>query len=209
MYQNKRKIELDLLLKKYNVKNIREIELKAANERIQEKSDNWQILIAEIEQNMNACDEIKGQHAQNLENYFLIMNALDPEAFKLKTQQSISKLRKDLEYQNSAVERLRIERDKLSVIAERLDQDVEEVNEYNQELKTQIQNGDVVSNKSKERDQADKMRQEIDDKKARMTKIAMMNIDISEDPAKAIQQISTPLLDLTEVKSAAYEEELK
>lgn len=53
------------------------------------------------------------------------------------------------------------------------------------------------------------MRQEIDDKKARMTKIAMMNIDISEDPAKAIQQISTPLLDLTEVKSAAYEEELK
>ena len=60
MYQNKRKIELDLLLKKYNVKNIREIELKAANERIQEKSDNWQTLIAEIEQNMNACDEIKG-----------------------------------------------------------------------------------------------------------------------------------------------------
>ena len=40
-YQNQRKIELDLLLRKYNVKNIREIELKAANERIHEKSENW------------------------------------------------------------------------------------------------------------------------------------------------------------------------
>lgn len=121
----------------------------------------------------------------------------------------MAKLRKDLEYQNSAVERLRIERDKLSVIAERLDQDVEEVKEYNQELKAQIQITDAISNKSKERDEADKVRREMEDKKARMTKIALMNIDISEDPAKAIQQISTPLLDLTEVKSAAYEEELK
>lgn len=85
-YQNQRKVELDLLLRKFNVKNIREVELKAANERVREKSEHWQSLLAEIEANLNACDEIKESHDQNLENYHLIMNALDPEAFKLKTQ---------------------------------------------------------------------------------------------------------------------------
>ena len=98
----------------------------------------------------------------------------------------MAKLRKDLEQQNSAVERLRIERDKLSVIAERLDQDIDEAKEYNQELKAQIEVNDDASSQSKERKEADKQRKDVEDKKARMTKIALMNIDISEDPAKAI-----------------------
>ena len=59
-------MELDVLLRKYNVKYIRETELIAANERIQEKSENWKTLLAEIEKYLNACDEIKGQHDQNL-----------------------------------------------------------------------------------------------------------------------------------------------
>ena len=99
----------------------------------------------------------------------------------------MAKLRKDVEYQNSAVERLRIERDKLSVIAERLDQDFEEAKEYNQDLKAQIQVNDKLSYISQDKDSVDKLRQEIEQKKAKMTKIALMNIDISEDPAKAIQ----------------------
>ena len=49
----------------------------------------------------------------------------------------------------------------------------------------------------------------MDKMKTKMTKLKKMSINVSKDPAKAIAELSNPILKLIEAKTENYDDELK
>ncbi|TNV83239.1 hypothetical protein FGO68_gene4856 [Halteria grandinella] len=204
--RQQRMLEINQKIRQYDLRSVKEEEFDSLNRQIEEINQNWSKLKSSLEAKLGFAEKIHRKHHQEVEDYQGITDNLDQSQFSKKIQRITFQLQTDQRDIEKSAEELIAEREKVKIYLQRAKKDFDEETLKNKVLKKQMLDSDGTS--SKGTTQAEKLRTQIDKMREEMVRINNYNIDMSSNPAQAIQKISDPILEVLNLRVDNYEQQL-
>ncbi|CDW82160.1 UNKNOWN [Stylonychia lemnae] len=197
-------MELNEQIRKYDINQVKTDELDQLNGLMAELNLQWGNLQTSLEEKMRFASKMHKKHHEEVQDYEDFSENLDKDKFNKKVKRITFELQTEQKDFTKTADEMVKDKDKLKIYLDRAKKDLDEEKQKGQGLSKVLmeQDGNMDQTNSRLRDQIGKMKNEMD-------RIHNYSIDIAKDPAKAIQRISDPILDLLNAKIEGYGEDLK
>ena len=192
------------MIRKYDIKQVRDDEVEKLSNEMIELNLKWGSLKTSLDEKLRFCEKIHKKHTEEVSEYERLSDNLDKGRFNQKVKKITFEILNEKKQVNSNMKEMQEEREKLKIYLDRAKKDLVEEKERTLILMKKLSEIDGKAEETNER-----MRDQMMKMKSEMEKINNYSIDISKDPARAIQRISDPVLELLNLKVEDYEEQLK
>lgn len=176
------------------MQKVKDQEIDSLNKQISQINSEWTKMKTSLEQRFKYCEQLHRKHQSEVKDYLTFAEDLDASKLTKKIQRITFQLQTDCRDVKMSVEQMRAERDQLKIFIERAKKELATETLRNRQMV------DILASAEESSNQNQALREQIQTMRAEMTRINNYSIDMSNNPAQAIQKISDPILQLLNLK---------
>lgn len=186
-------------IRKYDLRVMKTTEMDRVRGELGELKGSWNLIRLSLEDKLKFIEKLHRKHHEEVHDYNKFSENIDKSKFIGRMKKLTFELVTDEKTLHVSLDDLIRTRDQLKIFIERVRRDVGEEEKNYQYLKQKLLELDgSMDNANKE------LRIQIDKMKVEMIRINNYSIDISRNPAAAIERISNPILELLNTKIDEY-----
>lgn len=186
-------LDINKQMRQYDLKRIKQQEMEDMDVNLTKLKDNWAELRTFIQAKVQVIGDVKDRHEDDVKEYRLFCEYLEPSSLREKLEGAIKKLDRETDRLRMPVSELAKKRDYMIAKRDRAQRELEEQETKNKILRDKVDLPEDLKSSASAKVQT--MRGQMREMKEEMLKLEKATIDIGRNPGKAIERISNPLLD--------------